>query len=1051
MTAAAAPDLLSRFSESVRGVASGLGATPATAADVAQTLLRAHPEYIDGALSVEPGGAAREIDDWLWHCWSLYDPEKTGGVVDGRLTILALARIDDRLNAALRRGGRRRLELRRTFADMAWGWALPPRVREFAEVESFAGGAECALNRDGSRLAWFAGDNVFEWSAERGRATQAMPYVDRPESITFAPPRQLAFSPVGDTLAIATELGVFLKVANDSRQLTIDQADHLAFSPDGTLLACARPDRLMIWAIDGGDVTRIPYGGAISSAFSHDGAFVAIAGRDRVRVWDVGAGVQAVELRVPGVRRCAFTPDGRRLLTTTVAAEAKLWELATRRGRPLPEVFGDWALSPDGRLLVDGAGVLDLAAGTRRFELSGEHFSFSGDGRILAASDRNATRLYEILTGARDLPAVAPDTVDGEDLLGLEADANALADVIAARSTAPPLSIGLFADWGSGKSFLIRQVQKRVRELTARAARATDSAHCAHVRDVEFNAWHYADANLWASLATHILDELAKPEPGAHDDAASKATRLLEEIAKASGEREELARASAAADRAAARRELKRWTWGLVAPGQQETLGEVGRGLRGVRGTFGLLLPTWRARAIVALVPLAAAAVVLAIAGVDAAVQWGGAALAAVATVSGYLSIGAARVKGLLDRAGAGAEVSDVRAADAKAELRAAEERVARLQQELADLGSGRRLARYVAERSKTGDYRSQLGVVSRIHEDFKHMSEILAQQSGDGAAGDLPRIDRIVLYIDDLDRCPPRRVVEVLEAVHLILALPLFVVVLAVDPRWLLQSLELHYAELLAEHESDWRSSPLNYLEKIIQLPFTLRPMSPQGVQALVGGLLPVAEPEAAVPPPPGDSAEPAPAAAAPAPERPAETARPAAGPARLANVNPRTLALTAQERDFAAAVAGQLSTPRAVKKLTNLYRLLRARLDEESGELDAFLDRSGPDVPDCEAALILLAVLIAFPGDASTLLLSLGNLDRGAPPDAITWQAQRDALRRREPQLAAFLDQATERAAHGASSTREPFRRWALEVSRYSFETGQEVFAGRVSADAT
>jgi hypothetical protein len=39
------------------------------------------------------------------------------------------------------------------------------------------------------------------------------------------------------------------------------------------------------------------------------------------------------------------------------------------------------------------------------------------------------------------------------------------------------------------------------------------------------------------------------------------------------------------------------------------------------------------------------------------------------------------------------------------------------------------------------------------------------------------------VLYIDDLDRCPPRRVVEVLTAMQLLLALPLFVVVVAVDP----------------------------------------------------------------------------------------------------------------------------------------------------------------------------------------------------------------------------------------------------------------------------
>jgi hypothetical protein len=217
--------------------------------------------------------------------------------------------------------------------------------------------------------------------------------------------------------------------------------------------------------------------------------------------------------------------------------------------------------------------------------------------------------------------------------------------------------------------------------------------------------------------------------------------------------------------------------------------------------------------------------------------------------------------------------------------------------------------------------------------------------------------------------------------------------------------------------------------------------------VSALVAGLLPVAIPEptederliaAGVLDTPARDPE------APPPP-PQEPPGPPPAPAPLANVNPRTLALTPEERDFATVVARQLKTPRAVKKLTNLYRLLRARLDEESGELDAFLDRSGPDVPECEAALILLAVLIAFPGDASTLLLSLGDLDRNAPPDGIAWLDQRDALRRREPALAAFLDKATEHAAHGEASSRDPFRRWALEISRYSFETGQEVFAGR------
>jgi len=1029
MTAAAAPDLLVRFSQSVRTAAGDLQATPVPAAQIAHSLLRLHPEYVDGALEVEPGGPVREVMDWLWHCWSLYDPDKTGGVVDGRLTILALARIDERLDAALRRGGRRRLELQRTFADVAWDWALPSRVREYAEIAAFPPARACVLDANGTRLATIAGDGeVAVWDRERGGALRTA----RVSEAHF-----LAYSPIEDSVAIASGAGVFIFGHDELRQLTLDPAGHCTYSPDGRLLACARPDRLMLWKADGSDATRIPYGGAVTSAFSRDGMFVAIAARDRVRVWDIGNGIQVHELPVAEARGCAFTPDTRRLLT--VGRSTKLWELSSGRGRTLAPVSGDWALSPDGRLLVDTAGAIDVASGQRRTDLPGGRFAFSRDGRFLAASDDEHARVYEILTGAPDLPEVAPDLAEGEDRLGIEADANALADVIAARSTVPPLSIGLFGDWGSGKSFLIHLVERRVQELSTRAARAQrGAAHCAHVRNVKFNAWHYADANLWASLATHVLDELAR------EDDASMTTRLLEEIAKASRERDELARARATEERAAARRRLKLWTWGLVGTKeQQKTLGDVSRGLVGVRSTAQVLLPTWRARAVVVLVPLVLAAIVLGLVGVDSAVQIAGAIIAAIGTAAGWIGIGATRVKTLIDRAGASTETKDVRAADAKAELRAAEERVGRLQQDLADLRSGRRLARYAAERSKAGDYRSQLGVISRIHEDFKQMSELLTEQAKHD--GDLPRIDRVVLYIDDLDRCPPKRVVEVLEAVHLILALRLFVVVLAVDPRWLLQSLELHYSELLAEHEGDeWKSSPLNYLEKIIQLPFTLRPMSAEGVATLVGDLLPVTAPTAASTTAPArETGE-----AAAEPSRPvAQLAAPTTSQAgsRLANVNPQRLTLTAAERDFATVVARRLETPRAVKKFTNLYRLLRARLDEESGELDAFLDRSGPDVPEYEAVLILLAVLIALPGDASTLLLSLGNLDRKAPPDGIAWSAQRDKLRQRKRELASFLDHVTEGATHGDTSTREPFRRWALEVSRYSFETGQEVFAAQ------
>ena len=41
------------------------------------------------------------------------------------------------------------------------------------------------------------------------------------------------------------------------------------------------------------------------------------------------------------------------------------------------------------------------------------------------------------------------------------------------------------------------------------------------------------------------------------------------------------------------------------------------------------------------------------------------------------------------------------------------------------------------------------------------------------------------------------------LEAIHLLLALELFVVVVAVDPRWLLQALHSHYRDQLTAPEA--------------------------------------------------------------------------------------------------------------------------------------------------------------------------------------------------------------------------------------------------------
>ena len=73
------------------------------------------------------------------------------------------------------------------------------------------------------------------------------------------------------------------------------------------------------------------------------------------------------------------------------------------------------------------------------------------------------------------------------------------------------------------------------------------------------------------------------------------------------------------------------------------------------------------------------------------------------------------------------------------------------------------------------------------------------------------------------------------------------------------------------------------------------------------------------------------------------------------------------------------------------------------------------------------------------------LGDLSPDGAPETRNWRDHVVELRRDDPELVAFLERVAPPTPRGQSWTREPFRRWALEVSRYSFETGQEVLTRR------
>jgi hypothetical protein len=152
----------------------------------------------------------------------------------------------------------------------------------------------------------------------------------------------------------------------------------------------------------------------------------------------------------------------------------------------------------------------------------------------------------------------------------------------------------------------------------------------------------------------------------------------------------------------------------------------------------------------------------------------------------------------------------------------------------------------FISNKSKDEKYERSLSIVSTIRKDFETLSDLFDENNIENNLNEHLKkpLQRIVLYIDDLDRCPEDKVVEVLEAVHLLMAFPLFVVVVGVDPRWVKNSLIKKYTlqfsgvlgnlDLIKEHDI----KPIHYsdyLEKIFQIPFHLPNPNKASVDKLI------------------------------------------------------------------------------------------------------------------------------------------------------------------------------------------------------------------------
>ncbi len=523
----------------------------------------------------------------------------------------------------------------------------------------------------------------------------------------------------------------------------------------------------------------------------------------------------------------------------------------------------------------------------------------------------------------------------GDDLLDITPDVNALAALIAAYSIEPPLSIGLFGDWGSGKSHFMRQLKKRVETLSS-AARKSDKpqnqiSYYKNIVQIEFNAWHYIEGNLWASLVEHIFAHLKFSDEENVTLAEARRAQLMEKIginqqvlAKVEERKAVLKEQESVARQRATEAKDKRETLseslrGLVdvkssdlnkliltdfSETQKELLKKLGipeKALSSPAAVKKQYLETkklWgRIRAQFNIfkknpmrIVLLAGALILAVAVgfllTPYLKRWFnspglGKLVAVITSVVTFLSTAWKVAKPYLSQVKQGLEVLEEKNQEidderqkrigeleesvetltrqyreAEGEADALNRQVSDLTSKIAGTTTSAILAEFIEDRAAASDYRRHLGVLALIRRDFEKLADLFAEQREEERGGhgvtDHKTINRIILYIDDLDRCPPERVVQVLQAIHLLLAFPLFVVVVGVDARWVTRSLQESYEWLRdldgaeGEEEKDEKAmqgkgrgaTPHDYLEKIFQIPFWLKPMGEKDCKKFIAGL---------------------------------------------------------------------------------------------------------------------------------------------------------------------------------------------------------------------
>jgi hypothetical protein len=659
------------------------------------------------------------------------------------------------------------------------------------------------------------------------------------------------------------------------------------------------------------------------------------------------------------------------------------------------------------------------------------------------------------------------DHQNTDDQLDFNNDIDSFASVIALEKVHPPLAIGLFGNWGSGKSFFMEKLSERIEELS----KSGDPLLIKNAVQVKFNSWHYSDTNLWASLTTQIFESLndyAKEKKFGNEAILELYKELnitslqIKETQKQIENNEVQAnvikeqKESIEKIIAQKKETLRIWTakdfvrivfsdpyiqkdfenikaqFGeekLIVNIDQidEKLSEINTVREQITESYKLLKThkrgNWKWIWILAILFALLSFLVFIpsvkntishfidggyiVAGLI--VTWLTNFIAKLSPFFNKVSQFSRRLKSLKEKIEKEKEnvrlkendevdrlnrdINSLSAENAVLEMKQKhiEERKQALEKEITDIGSGRLLANFLATKSEDDAYIKQLGIISWIRKDFKRLDELFRNQKKiQDKEKDIKtevRIDRIILFIDDLDRCNEDVVVKVLEAIHLLLAFPLFVVIVGVDPRWLNNAISEKYRELFGDgsgkaqnsvkdgnlmkeqsdepgfYQSEFATS-YDYLEKIFQIPFALKPINKTGRENLIQYLMKdeMADSKVTESLQPGTDAT---GNAAGSSLNVSTANLPpnmvTGGKAPLKPEEPKLkiahekLVFTATEREYMKSISSLFGkTPRSINRYVNIYRIIKTH-----GSLKVTGDFSEDDF---KPIMFILAVIVGY-----------------------------------------------------------------------------------------